>query len=75
MLGIAANLLILYAETAINIGYSSILLVEDMRVFIINAEDKGAVKKQLTDAKYVNILQDLSSIVLSLCHAIMCIKI
>jgi phospholipid-translocating ATPase len=38
-------------ETAINIGYSSKLLVEDMRVFIINAEEKGAVEKQLTDAK------------------------
>ena len=41
------------AETAINIGYSSKLLVEDMRVFIINAEDKAGVEKQLNDVKYV----------------------
>ena len=38
-------------ETAINIGYSSKLLVEEMRVIIINAEDRAGVEKQLTDAK------------------------
>ena len=43
------------AETAINIGYSSKLLVEEMRVFIINAEDKASVEKQLTDARYTKI--------------------
>lgn len=42
-------------ETAINIGYSSKLLVEEMRVFIINAEDKAAVEKQLIDARYYRI--------------------
>lgn len=38
-------------ETAINIGYSSKLLVEEMRVIIINAEDRAGVEKQLTEAK------------------------
>ena len=46
----------LATETAINIGYSSKLLVEDMRVFIINAEDKAGVKRQLNEAKYVVLL-------------------
>ena len=41
-------------ETAINIGYSSKLLVEEMRVFIINAEDKDSVRRQLTRARLVH---------------------
>lgn len=41
----------LLPETAINIGYSSKLLVEDMRVFIINADDRAGVQQQLNDAR------------------------
>ena len=41
----------LYIETAINIGYSSKLLTEDMKeVLIIDAEEEEEVLEQLKDA-------------------------
>ena len=39
------------AETAINIGYSSRLLKEDMHLFVIDAEEYKEVEKQLREAK------------------------
>ena len=38
-------------ETAINIGYSSKLLTEDMRVFIVDADDREGVIDQLNVAR------------------------
>uniref|UniRef100_A0A1X7U3D1 Phospholipid-transporting ATPase n=1 Tax=Amphimedon queenslandica TaxID=400682 RepID=A0A1X7U3D1_AMPQE len=38
-------------ETAINIGYSCKLLTEEMKIFIVNSEEKAEVRERLQDAK------------------------
>lgn len=44
--------LIVVVETAINIGYSSMLLTENMvEVFIINGNDEETVIKQITESQ------------------------
>ena len=40
----------MFTETAINIGYSCKLLTADMKVFIIDSDDKEGVRAQLTEA-------------------------
>ena len=40
-------------ETAINIGYSSKLLTEEMRVFIVDDETAEGVNEQLLEAEQV----------------------
>ena len=40
-----------FPETAINIGYSSKLLTEDMRVFIVDADTREGVIDQLRMAR------------------------
>jgi phospholipid-translocating ATPase len=48
-------------ETAINIGYSSKLLKEDMKVFVINSEEYDEVQEQLQDAiDYIRDIRDNS---------------
>lgn len=45
-------MLLLYIETAINIGYSCKLLTDEMEeVFVIDGEEHEDVKRQLTDAR------------------------
>ena len=37
-------------ETAINIGYSSKLLTENMKVFVVDEDNREGVVRQLQDA-------------------------
>ena len=44
------SFLLLLSETAVNIGYSSKLLTDQMRVFIVDKDSKEEVQTQLEDA-------------------------
>ena len=52
IIALVLSFFIVVVETAINIGYSSMLLTENMvEVFIVNGNDKETVIKQITESQ------------------------